>query len=56
MITTNRNEFLGVHVTGGIKILLREVSEKRGVSVSRLVYEILLRDLKRKFKKVEEER
>lgn len=46
MITTDRNQYLGVHVTQGVRQGLRNEANKRGVSVSKLVFVLLWERLK----------
>ena len=41
MITSDRNQFLAAHVTVPVKAALRTEAAKRGVSLSRLVFEFL---------------
>jgi hypothetical protein len=47
MITKSaRDEFLGVHVTVGVKEALRIEADKKMISMSKLVYDLLRRDLR----------
>lgn len=46
MIRSDRNKFLAAHVTAPVKAALRAEAAKRGVSVSRLVFELLTSKLR----------
>lgn len=46
MMTTSRNMFVGSHVTKPVKTALIEEAAHKGISVSRLVYRILLKHFK----------
>ena len=46
MITTNRDIFVGGHVTPRVRDARRTRALQEGVSVSRLIYKILLKALK----------
>ncbi len=48
MITTRRNRFIGFHVTKPMRDKLRRLAFEKGLSVSALVYRILLRHLRMK--------
>lgn len=48
MITTKRNKFIGFHVTKSMRDKLRRLAFDKGLSVSALVYRILLRHLRMK--------
>lgn len=45
MITTNRDKFVGFHVTPEVQTKLREIARDRQLSVSALVYRLLLQVL-----------
>jgi hypothetical protein len=45
MITSDRDQFLGIHVTYETKLALRRAADKRGISMSQLAYEILTKQL-----------
>lgn len=47
-ITTKRTELVGGHVTPEVKTRLQRTAQKRGMSVSRLIYKILLKTFKMK--------
>lgn len=46
MITTDRNQYLGAHVTPTVRQGLRDEANKRGISVSALVFQLLFERLK----------
>ena len=46
MITSDRNKFLAAHVTAPVKQALRDEAAKRGISVSKLVFELLAAKLR----------
>lgn len=41
MITTNRNKFLGVHITYNLKRALKSEAKRQKISVSHLVFNML---------------
>ena len=43
MITTKRSELVGAHVTPEVKERLQKAARKQGMSVSKMLYKILLR-------------
>ena len=45
MITTDRFEFIGAHVTGKIKRALKTHARKNSISISAYIYRVLKRDL-----------
>jgi len=47
MITTDRNQFIAGHVTKKVKKILGEEARKRQMSVSALIYKILIQGLKK---------
>lgn len=53
MITTDRNEFLGAHVTPAVKDALKEEAKKEDLSVSMLVFKLLKLSLRAKGYNVE---
>jgi len=55
MITTNRDKFVNAHITQGMSKQLKQRAKEEDTTVSRLVYGLLLKYLKRHFKEVEEE-
>lgn len=47
MITTSRNRFIAGHVTPSVKKALKLEADKRGVSVSQLIFQLLSLALKK---------
>lgn len=55
MISTNRHKLVNAHITEGMAKQLKARAKAGGTTVSRLIYGLLLRYLKRHFEEVEEE-
>lgn len=55
MIMSNRDEFLGAHTTEEVKKALEAERQKTSKSVSKLVHEALVKDLRERGYKITEE-
>lgn len=55
MITTNRNVMIGAHTTNSVKAALQAEAQREHVSVSRLIHNIVIRELRKRGYMVEDE-